>query len=145
IGETGGSFGLIKTGAGVLAMDGDSLFSGETRIEQGAVIAASDGALSQNSAHFIAAGAFLAVYDGMFPSIASLAGAGDLVLDPFTAAANPIDTQIVIGTDGTSVFSGRILGNGSFVTAGDGSLTLTGDSEIAGGFVVSGGTDHVFE
>src|SRR5690606_15183037 len=57
ISESGGSFGLTKTGPNVLILEGDNTFTGDVKIETGSLYISSNGALAQGNDVNISEGA----------------------------------------------------------------------------------------
>jgi outer membrane autotransporter protein len=128
ISETGGSFGITKTGAGMLVLAGvNNTYTGPTNIVSGVLIAVTDGALPLNTAVTVNAGATLAIDDLVLASVGSLSGAGDVLIGNGGAAF------LTVGNNGLStVFSGTINGGGGvFGFDGNGALTLTGTGNIS--------------
>jgi fibronectin-binding autotransporter adhesin len=129
-----GAGGLIKTGAGSLALQNNSSYSGDTLVQQGRLIASSSTAFSANSNFTVAAGAVLEVTDipGIAPAVGSLAGAGSVEIG--TGA-----TLKAGSNNASTTFSGAISGSGALDKTGTGTLTLTGANIYGGGTTVSGG------
>jgi fibronectin-binding autotransporter adhesin len=74
-GVLSGGGGLAKVGAGTLKLSGANTYSGITNVSVGTLQAGATNAFSVNSAHTVAAGAFLDL-NGFNQAIGSLAGAG---------------------------------------------------------------------
>ena len=77
-------------------------------------------------------------YTGAGTTIGSLAGSGTVNL---TDISNAQTKALVIGGNNQSTtFSGQIVGGGSIVKAGSGTLVLTGDNTYSGGTTINAGT-----
>lgn len=126
-GDISGSGGLTKTGAGTLALQNNSTYSGDTLVQAGTLVGSSSTAFSANSNYTVAAGATLEVSDvpGTFATVGSLSGAGSVVIGS--------GAYLVTGsTNATATFSGTITGNGSFEFTGSGTQILTGSVNLGG-------------
>ena len=136
IGESGIA-SLVKTGDGKLSLSGTNTFSGGTSVSAGTLEIAATGALGSGTDVDVAAGATFSVSADQ--TIRALTGQGAVdIAGDHALTVNLPDS----GTDpdhAYSSFGGNIGGDGSFMKAGPGSLTLTGDSTYAGGTAVSGG------
>jgi len=136
IGETGGSYGVTKTGAGTLTLRGANTFSGTANIDAGVLRLGSDNALVHNTVS-INVNNGLDLHGGI-RTIGALAGAGDLELNS--------GWLTVGGNDQTTIYSGVITGSTSsrFIHGGAGTLTLTGGDSATpsnfGGLQGSSGT-----
>ena len=125
ISESGGSFGITKTGAGRLALTGANSYSGGTNVNGGALAAdtnlgAATGPLSFDG------GALL--YDASFDP----AGTRAITLN---AGGGTFDTN---GFDSTLAQS--VTGTGRLFKAGAGTLALTGTNSYSGGTFLIRGT-----
>ena len=77
-------------------------------------------------------------YTGAGTTIGSLAGSGTVNL---TDISNAQTKALAIGGNNQSTtFSGQIVGGGSIVKAGSGTLVLTGDNTYSGGTTINAGT-----
>jgi autotransporter-associated beta strand protein/parallel beta-helix repeat protein len=85
IGESGGSFGLTKTGAGTLNLSGTNSYSGGTVVNDGTLVIASAGALPDGANLTIGAGG-IAVF-GASQAASSVSAAGLTAPAPATIAA----------------------------------------------------------
>jgi autotransporter-associated beta strand protein/T5SS/PEP-CTERM-associated repeat protein len=134
IGETGGAFGITKTGGGTLNLTGNNVYTGATHVNAGTLVAGSSTAFSHQSAFTVGAGATLEVSDGgVLAGIGSLAGAGNVLIGGG-------GSSLTVGLNNQSTtFSGIISGNGSLTKQGTGVLTLPGTSTYTGATVVDAG------
>ena len=71
-------------------------------------------------------------------TIGSLAGSGTVNLTDISNAQNKSLT--IGGNNQSTTFSGQIIGGGSIVKEGSGTLTLTGNNTYAGGTTINAGT-----
>ncbi|MEQ8326901.1 MAG: autotransporter-associated beta strand repeat-containing protein [Parvibaculum sp.] len=129
IGETGGSFGIVKSGAGILELTGANTYTGATTV--------SGGTLRAGSADGLASGAY--VLNGGTLDLNDF----DLSMSSLSGASGTADlgsAELEVDQDGDSVFGGVISGAGSLAKLGSGILTLSGANTYAGGTTVSGGT-----
>ncbi len=125
--------GLRKIGTGTLSVAGfNNSYGGLTRIDNGSLQALTTNSFSPNSAVSISSGGYLDLnnYDN---AIASLSGdAGSFV----TLGSATLTTG---GNNSSTTYAGVISGSGGIVKAGEGVLTLTGDSTYTGTTEVLGG------
>ncbi|KQT64008.1 MULTISPECIES: autotransporter domain-containing protein [unclassified Aureimonas] len=128
-GGTGG--GLVKAGTGILTLSGTSDYTGRSIVRGGTLKAGGEGAFAGRSAFDVEAGGTLAL-SGFAQTIGSLEGAGlvDLEGGTLTVGAN----------DRSTLFGGRIEGDGSLVKIGAGTLELAGENDYRGDTLVSAGT-----
>ena len=129
-GDIHGAGSLIKEGSSEQSFDGTSTYSGSTLINGGTLSATGVNALSANSAHVVAAGATLGLWEDQI--IGSLAGAGVVSLTSKTLTAGSDDTS--------TTFSGSMTGTGSFIKTGAGAFTLEGTQTYSGATTIAGGT-----
>ncbi|WP_170302862.1 autotransporter-associated beta strand repeat-containing protein [Reyranella soli] len=129
-GSITGAGGLVKTGAGLLSLNGANSYSGATTVNGGALAAGAANAFSSASAFNVGPAGTLVV--GSFDqTIGSLAGEGAVELGAaLTAGVNNASTS----------YAGVLSGTGSFNKAGTGTMLLTGANTYSGGTTVSGGT-----
>ncbi|UVK43826.1 autotransporter-associated beta strand repeat-containing protein [Mesorhizobium sp. AR07] len=118
-----------KKGAGVLIVDRMN-HGGATTVSDGTLRAGGSGAFDSRSAVTVASGAKLDL-GGFNQTIASLAGAGDVVL-----GAGRLST----GDAGSTAFSGGISGTGGLTKSGSGIFTLSGTNSYGGTTEVDAGT-----
>lgn len=127
-GVISGSGGLTKVGTGVFTLAGANSYTGATTVSAGTLRL--DGGAIGSGALSVASGATFDVNGGT-ASVSGLSGAGRILLGSGSLTAN-------IGT--ASSFTGVISGTGSFVKAGNGTLTLGAANTYSGGTTVTGGT-----
>lgn len=132
--DISGAGGLIKAGAGTVVLTGVNVYSGDTLVQSGRLVA--DGvtglsAFSETSNFTVAAGATIEVRDTLasYTTIGSLSGAGSVEI----GSGATLSTGF---TDVTSTFSGTITGAGSFDFSGQGTQILTGSGNAIGGDLV---------
>jgi outer membrane autotransporter protein len=162
IGESGGSRGLVKTGAGALELAAAGSYSGGTDVQLGFVDVATPGALGSGSVH-VGAGTGpgstgLRVGDGVTlagqavtsegfvdvsravggTAIGSLDGSGDVRLGAATLTLGGLDANNAVGG---AIQDGGIAGGtgGSIVKTGSGTLTLSGANSYTGTTTVASG------
>ncbi|MBN8975866.1 MAG: autotransporter-associated beta strand repeat-containing protein [Rhizobiales bacterium] len=142
-GNLTGTGGLTVTNSlggsgGTLSLNGNNTYFGATHIAQGVISAASNTALSANSAYQLDSGTALVIGGAVNATVGSLAGSGQVKLnDPFTFQAGNLTT----GFDNTSTtFSGIVAGAGSLTKTGIGTLTLSGANTYTGGTTIDAGT-----
>lgn len=133
-GGTGGS--LVKTGAGVLRLDGTNSYTGATIVRSGTLQAASANAFAAQSATTVESGARLDLA-GSDQTIGSLTGAGIVMLGTST------NTLTVGGDNRSSEFSGALTEAGGLTKTGTGTLALSGTSSHLGETRVQNGTLQV--
>jgi autotransporter-associated beta strand protein len=143
-----GDGGVTKSGANTVTLTGTNTYSGATSVLGGSLIIGNANALSPNTRIEIATGAVFNPGDFTL-NISSLQGAGSIVEGTGTVTVNSAETNTFSGTIlgdrdlvklgvGTQVIDGNINIGGQ-VTAGGGTLTLTGNNIIGGGVLVTGG------
>jgi len=130
-GSISGAAGLVAAGPGTLDLN-TPMAAGQTQIEDGTLLLASGGSLSQSYLTTIGAGATLDL-GSQSRTIQALAGAGNVSLGSGTL------TIADIGSAYATQFSGAISGSGGVIRSGPGSLTLTGRSSFTGGLTATGG------
>ena len=151
-GISNGNIGLVKAGAGVLALkppvgaigglptQGTNTFSGQMVINDGTVRLFSDNAIQPNN--FLALTAGSLDLNGRTQQVLALlsdnnvpGSAGSVINSSATRAG------LVVNLDNnTRTWSGRILGNTAFVRSGQNTFTLNSDLAFTGPAVFNGGT-----
>lgn len=120
----GGNIGVIKTGAGILALRGANIYTGATTIQAGAISVTAANQLGDPSATLVLDGGTLR------------AGAAIAITRPIQSiTAGTIDTA---GFNVTS--SGGVTGSGGLTKAGSGTLTLQGVNSYKNVTTVAAGT-----
>ncbi|SBS30740.1 Cadherin domain protein [Marinomonas spartinae] len=134
-GVMSGTGGLIKTGAGTLALSGANTYTGDTTISSGEVFASGGSAIADNSAVTVAAGATFELSTSTSETIGSIAGAGSIAANGGTLTVGGNNTS----TTFSGVFSAGSAG-AALAKVGSGTLTLSGNNTYSGNTTVSGGT-----
>lgn len=132
-----GAGSLIKEGGGVLLLNGDKTYTGNTYINNGFIQAQGKNALGVNGAVSIAEKGQLDIWTNL--SIGSLAGKGTINLS--NRYGGTIGNTLTVGGDDTSTaFNGIIYGlGGSLTKTGEGKLTLAGINTYTGSTTVNSG------
>ena len=135
-----GSGGLAQKATSLLTLSGPNSYSGPTTISAGTLQAASSTALGSSSAVTIGVSTGVLDLNSFSPTIASLAGSGD-VTD--TAASSTSTLTVKPASGATATFSG-VIQNGSGTVAltlsGAGAEVLAGSNTYTGATTISGGT-----
>lgn len=131
-----GTGGLIKTGSGLLRLNGNNGFTGPLTINGGDVALASGTALADTVGVSMVTGARLFVSSS--ETIGSLAGAGTVNFENGSVLTTG-------GNNTSTTFAGIIAGTGSLTKAGTGTFTLTGASNYTGTTTISGGALQIGE
>ncbi|MFC4174540.1 autotransporter domain-containing protein [Microvirga sp. GCM10011540] len=118
-----GTGDLTKTGIGTLTLSGINTYTGATRIDGGILAVQGGSATPDVSAVTVGGGGTYRVEDNEV--IGSLAGIG-------TVSIGGGQTLTVGENDRDSTFAGTLSGDGSLEVVGDGTLTLTGTSNLGG-------------
>ena len=140
IGETGGSFGVIKMGSGALTLSAANTFSDMTNIEAGSIIVGHANALQYSTVSINVNNGLDVTTNSIDATIGALAGTGSLSLGSQSLTAG--------GNDASTTYSGTISGTGWLNKDGTGALTLTGnnsytgDTNISAGTLIATGTDE---
>ena len=142
IGETGGSFGVAKTGSGALTLSRANTFSGMTNINAGSIIVNRANALQNSTVSINVDDGLDVTTNSIDATIGGLAGAGDLNIGSqrLNMGGNSDDT----------IYSGALTGSSdaSVFKYGTGALTLTGTGggfeslKVTEGAVVIDGGDY---
>ncbi len=124
---------LTKRGTGTLVLSSLNSYTGQTNIEEGTIRAGAVNTIRASSGLAVADNA---VFDlgGYNQEVRNIQGAGDISLGNAVLTA----VNATAGTDDTT-FSGRISGGGRVVKSGNGTWTLSGDSDYTGGTTINGG------
>jgi autotransporter-associated beta strand protein len=147
IGQSGGTWGLTKKGAGLLVLNGANTYGGTTSLSAGTLAAGSAGALGTgtlalNGGTIQASGGPIALANPVtLGGNVTVGGTNDLT---FTGAATLTGSRtLTITNTGTTTFAGAIGQSGgtwSLTKAGAGLLVLNGNNTYGGGTTVSAGT-----
>jgi fibronectin-binding autotransporter adhesin len=134
VNNVGGAVGLTKGGAGTVVLDSASnSYTGNTSIAQGLLQLSSTGVIPSASNVDVASGATFDV-NGQTRTIGALSGAGAVTLGAGSLTAG--------GSNASTSYSGVMSGAGSFIKAGNGTMTLIAGtaSTYAGPTTINGGT-----
>ena len=137
VSDSGSGGGILKTGAGTLAMTGSSTYSGTTEVSGGTLLAGAANVFSSTSAFILdnTTGVALSL-NGYNQAIGSLAGGG-------TTGGNVALGSGVLTTGGnnaTTVFDGVISGfSGGLIKTGTGGMSLTNAQTYTGATTINGG------
>ena len=140
-GSITGTGGLIKTGSGgILFLNGNNGYTGQTTISAGTLQAGSSTALGSGG---LEANAGVLDLNTNSISVAYLSGSAGLITDSGTATGIP--TIFTVNNQGSSTTFGGTIADGpnntlALVANGSGRLLLTGTSTYSSGTSISGGT-----
>ncbi len=129
-GSISGTGGVVKKGASVLTLSGNSTYTGNTTVSRGTLKAGADHVFSAASAVTVAAGASLQLA-GFDQTTGSLAGSGNVKLGKGTLTTG--------GDNSSTTFSGSISGTGGVIKSGSGTFTLLGSNSYSGRTTVQSG------
>ena len=124
ISESGGSFGIEKTGAGTLVFSGANSYTGGTVISAGVLSISSDSNLGASSGSLAVNGATLQTTASLTTARATTIGSRGATFDV---------------TNGTLLHQGSINGAGMLTKTSAGTLVLTGANSYTGGTRVTAG------
>lgn len=133
VGETGGSFGLTKTGTGELRLSGLQNYTGDVDVQ--------DGLLTLNGNEILLSTAVLMIQtngtvdlpnSNSTQTLAGLSGDGSLQL-------TGTDSRVVLDQAGDTTFNGVISGDGGLIKQGAGNLVLSSTSTYAGATQINAG------
>jgi autotransporter-associated beta strand protein len=135
-GAISGTGGIVKTGAGVLVLEGaNSSYTGGITLSSGTIRAGSANALGLGTLALNAGGLDL---NGQALTIGMLTGSAGTSVSSSMAGAASLKSEF----EGSSTFNG-VISNGAgtvaFEKAGGGTLTLTGVQTYTGNTIISGG------
>jgi fibronectin-binding autotransporter adhesin len=126
MGESGGSFGLVKEGAGTLSLPEVSTYSGNTTVNAGGLVIGSVGSLpgwETAGRYSVASGGFLAFGNAVTDSeVATILGTGNLAAG----------SSIGFNTTADRAYASALSGSGGLVKLGPAMLTLSGINTYAG-------------
>ncbi len=132
-GSLAGEGGIVKTGAGLVALAGKNHYLGGTWVEGGELRADNDGALVNNTPYTVNGGKLnLNQHDLLMSSLSGKGGAVDVTT-----------ANLIIDQNSASLYAGSFVGAGSVEKKGTATLYLSGDSRQYNGAiaVLSGGVD----
>lgn len=125
---------LTKYGLADVTLSGNNTYSGTFDALAGSLTTLSSGALGNNATVTLSVGAALNL--GASASLASLTGSG-------TALIGTGNTLSLGGNNISSTFAGNLRGDGGLTKLGNGTLTLSGISDLTGDTLVNAGTLQV--
>lgn len=132
-GSIGQLTSLTKDGSGVVGLFAANSFTGPLTVNGGSLQLFNSQAIEDNVAVTVNAGGMLQVYAS--ETIGSLAGAGNVFI-------HSASTLTVGANNASTLFSGSLAdfpAGGALVKSGTGTLTLTGNNDIAGGTTINSG------
>ena len=133
----GGDIALKKLGNGALTLSGANTFTGETKINAGAILLDNPNALQNSTLNYDNLGGVLGFGTLDRATLGGLKGAQALPLT--NANGDPLALTVGQNNESTT-YSGQLSGGGSLAKVGIGSLTLNGTNNYAGGTAVNAGT-----
>ena len=140
---TGGTTGLLKTGAGTVSLFSANTFSGDAVIRAGKVIVTAVGDSGQSGG--LGAGSVITLGDTATSATLQVDSPADLSNRSITINGSGNTGGATIATDGFLVLSGTISGNGKLTKTGTGGLQLEGsNASYAPGINIDGGTVRFF-
>jgi autotransporter-associated beta strand protein len=128
-GNIGGSGSIVQAGGGVLILAGSNSYGGATTVTAGTLQFATAAALPPTSPLSVATGATINL-NGVNVTASAIGGAGIVALGSATLTLS--DTT-------TTLLSAQVVGAGSLVKNGPGTLVLTASEGYTGGTTISGG------
>jgi len=134
-GTIAGASALVKTGGGTLTFLGTNTYSGITVINQGVVVLAQAGGLTNSTVTPNVNGGLLFSNATSF-IVGGLAGTGNVSLATVANAA----IGLSVGNNKSSTTYGGILSGAGSLTIVGGTLNLTNANTYGGGTVINGGT-----
>lgn len=150
ISDGGSGYGINKTGVFNLTLGGANTYTGTTNINAGTVTLGAAGGFSSDSILSVNAGVAAGVAGGRLDlkgrsqTVAGLTSTGGLGGQGVISNTSGTAVTLTVNGSGDTTYGGLIVeagaGNVSLAKSGDGTLTLTGSHNYAGGTTVSGGT-----
>jgi autotransporter-associated beta strand protein len=132
-GNIGGNGSIVQSGGGVLILAGSNSYGGATTVTSGTLQFASAAALPPTSPLSVAAGAAINL-NGVNLTASAIGGSGIVALGAATLTLS--DTT-------TTLLSAQVVGAGSLVKNGPGTLVLTASEGYTGGTTISAGALQV--
>jgi len=126
-GIIGGTYGLVKDGAGVLSLSASNTFDGGLTVKAGSVTTTADEVLVDAAGVTVRAGGTLNL--GGYETVATVSGEGNVVIGAgktFNVAGGSVST-----------LSGQIIGDGNLDLQGNSRLILSGSNTYTGVTYVS--------
>ena len=124
-----GAGSYVKAGAGTQTLSASNTYTGTTQVSAGTLTVSGSGRLSDSTAVTVDSGATYNV--AVSDTVASIAGAGNIVI---------ASSQVLTAGDGNNkTLSGVMSGAGSYVKAGAGTQTLSGDNTYTGSTTIAAG------
>ncbi|MBX2893854.1 MAG: autotransporter-associated beta strand repeat-containing protein [Cyclobacteriaceae bacterium] len=142
-GVVSGSFGINKSGGGVLVLGGNNTFTGGLGIDAGRVTLANAGALNAGSPNAVSFGTGSTGslrLNGLSVTISGLNSSGG---SPIVENAGASTATLTVNTSGVNNFAGLLQNLGpalSLSKSGTGNLALSGNNTYTGGTTLSAGT-----
>ena len=131
LGAISGSAGFTKSGAGLLLLNGEGIYTGGTSINSGTLrLGVVNGVAPASSVNVLAG----AVFDlnNFSTTVGSIGGAGNVTMGTGSLTAG--------GNGSSTTFSGIATGTGAFTKTGAGVLTVAGPQAWTGATTISAGT-----
>jgi autotransporter-associated beta strand protein len=144
IGQSGGTYGLTKTGTGLLVLSGSNTYGGNTTLSAGTLALGSNSAVGTGT--LVLTGGTLQASGGAVSLVNALSLAGNVTFAgtsnlTFTGATT-LTSSHTLTINNTTTFSGGIGETVASVLtkAGTGVLILSAPDTYSGGTILSGGT-----
>jgi fibronectin-binding autotransporter adhesin len=146
IGESGGSFGIVKNGSGTLKLSGFNTYSGGTTVNAGLLWLNTSSALGSSSGALTVNGGIVDL-GGNSISVGNLTGSGGTIWNNLNAQNTAVTLTVGNGNTGGGNYQGVIANNNgasngtlALTKTGNGTITLSGANTYSGGTTVNGGT-----
>lgn len=134
-----GTFGIVKTGSGMLTLTTSNTFTGDTQLAAGGLRLGHAAAIVNSTLDTLAGSAGTLSFGTLASAtFGGLSGSNGLVLT--NSATTPAGVALTVGGNGQSTtFVGSLSGLGSLTKTGTGTLTLSGSSSLAAPYRLTGG------
>jgi len=140
IGQSGGTYGLTKVGAGTLILCGNNTFAGGVTVNAGTLRVGGSGALNSSTPNAVTmAGGTLQVCSNSV-TVADLSGNGTVENGHASARILTINKTSGSSTVSAAVQNGAVGGTLAVVKQGSGTLLLAGANTYSGATTVEAGT-----